>query len=58
MQNLMVTTNHKPIINIHTKRKRNPNIALKIISKSEEERTIEERGGGVGKDIQKQFWDN
>ena len=42
-KNLMVTAKQKSIIDIHTKRKRNPNITLKIVIKSQEKRTKEER---------------
>ena len=34
-QNLMVTANQKSVIDIPTKRKRNPNITLKIAIKSQ-----------------------
>ena len=37
----MVTTNQKSIIDLHTKRERNPNITLKIVIKSQEKRTKE-----------------
>ena len=33
-QNLMGITNQKFVMNLHIKRKRNPNTALKIVSKS------------------------
>ena len=39
---LMVTTNQKSIIDIHTKRKRNPNITLKTVITSQDKRTKEE----------------
>ena len=34
-KNLMVTTNQKCIINIYKKRKRNPNIKIKIVIKAQ-----------------------
>ena len=42
-QNLMVTTNQKSAIDTHTKKeKRSPNTALKLLIKSQEERTKQE----------------
>ena len=35
-QNFMVTTNKKSIIDKHTEKKKNPNITLKIVIKSQE----------------------
>ena len=52
---LMVTTNQKSIIGIHTKKKRNPNITLKIIIKSQGQRAKEERNK---KELQKQLQNN
>ena len=47
-QNLMVITNQKSIIDIHTKRKKkNPNTKLKTVIKSQKKRT--KRGRGAGK---------
>ena len=39
----MVTINQQSIIDIHKKRKRNPNITLKTVIKSQEKRIKEER---------------
>ena len=41
--NLMVTTNQISIINIHNKRERNSNIALKIVIKSQGKKGKEDR---------------
>ena len=38
----MVATNQKPIVDAHTKTKRNPNRTLKTVIKSQENRTKEE----------------
>ena len=46
----MVTVKQKYIIDIHTKRKRNPNITLKIVIT----RVENERRKGKQKDLQKQ----
>ena len=42
-QNLMVTANQKSVIDIHTKRKRNPNTTLTTVIKSQEKRTQREK---------------
>ena len=41
-KNFMVATNQKPIVDAHTKTKRNPNRTLKTVIKSQENRTKEE----------------
>ena len=53
-KNLTVTTKQNPVIEIHTKKKE-CKITLKIVIKSEEKRTKEERGK---KDLQKQIQNN
>ena len=40
--NFMVITNQKSTIDTHIKQKRNPNITLKIVIKSQEKRVKEE----------------
>ena len=40
-QNPIITTKQKSIIDIHTEKKKNPNIILKIVIISEEKRTKE-----------------
>ena len=53
---LKVIANQKFIMDTHTKkRKRNPNITLKIVIKSQEKRTKEE---SRKKDLQKQIQNN
>ena len=42
-ENLMVTTNQKSIISIHSKEKKEYNITLKTFIKSQEKKTKEER---------------
>ena len=41
--NLMVTTNQKSVIDTNIKKNRNPNMTLKIVIKSQEKRTKEEK---------------
>ena len=41
-QNLMITTNQNSVIYTHTHKKRNPNMPLKLVIKSQEKRTKEE----------------
>ena len=43
-QERIVTTNQKSAIETHKKRKRNPSTTLKLVTKSQEKRTKEERG--------------
>ena len=43
-KNLSVTTNQKSVIDMHTKRKRNPNITLKIVIKSPREENKRRKG--------------
>ena len=42
-QERIVTTNQKSAIETHKKRKRNPSTTLKLVTKSQEKRTKEER---------------
>lgn len=39
----MITTNQKPIIDVHTQKERNPNISLKIVIKSQGMRVKKEK---------------
>ena len=51
----MVTTSQKSTVDIHTKKKKEPKITLKILIKSQEKRTEEE---GKNKVLQKKIQNN
>ena len=53
--NLMVSTNQKYVKYIHTKKRKNPNIDLKTVIRSQRKRTREERNR---EELQKQSENN